>query len=75
MGAIWPSPYFVAHLAESDGQIDRERGLADSALAGTDGDDGVDAGQRLWSGLLLAWRMGMSAHLEIIREGNAEVRG
>src|ERR1017187_8153573 len=32
---------FVAHLTEGDCQIDRERGLADSALAGTDGDDGV----------------------------------
>ena len=35
--------HFVAHLAEGDRQIDGERGLADSALAGTDGDDGVDA--------------------------------
>ena len=34
---------FVAHLTQGDCQIDRERGLADSALAGTDGNDGVDA--------------------------------
>src|SRR5258708_35956106 len=35
--------YFVAHLTEGDCEIDRERGLADSALAGSDGDDGADA--------------------------------
>ena len=35
--------HFEAHLSESDCQIDRERGLADAALAGTDGDDGIDA--------------------------------
>ena len=34
---------FIAHFAERDRQIDRQRGLADSALAGTNGDDVVDA--------------------------------
>jgi len=58
----------VAHLAESDGQIDRERGLADSALAEPTAMMALTPA-KLWSGLLLAWRMGMSAHLEIIREG------
>ncbi len=38
---------FVSHLGEGNGQIHRQRGLADASLARTDGDDGVDPGQRL----------------------------
>ena len=33
-----------AHFAKGNCQIDGERGFADSTLARTDGDDGVDAG-------------------------------
>ena len=40
-------PDFVPHLDQRDGEVDRERGLADTALARTDGDDGVHARQRL----------------------------
>src|ERR1700676_382383 len=35
---------FVTHFAERDCEVDCEGGLADSARAGTDGDDGIDAG-------------------------------
>src|SRR5882762_5146057 len=34
---------FVAHLAKSDCEIDRESRLADSSFAGTNRDDSVDA--------------------------------
>src|SRR5271154_3258523 len=61
--------YFVTHLSQSDGQIDGKSRLADSALTGTDGDNGIDTRKRLRRGLLLAGMMGMSTHALIIREG------
>ena len=38
---------FVSHLDQSDGQVHRQRGLADAALSRPDGDNGVHARQRL----------------------------
>ena len=38
---------FVAHARQRDGQIYRERGFADAAFTGANGDDAVDAGKRL----------------------------
>ncbi len=58
---------FMTHLRECERQVDCERSLADAAFAGTDGDDGVDARQRLGSWWLLSG-MGMSAHGSIIRD-------
>jgi len=51
----------VAHPREDDCQINSQSGLADSPLAGTYGDDGVNARERLWTWLLLAGMMRMSA--------------
>src|ERR1035438_4524206 len=53
----------VTHLAERERQVNGKRGLANSTFAGTNGDDGIDAGQGLRAGLLLAGIMGMSAHV------------
>ncbi len=35
----------IAQFRQSDGEIDRQRGLADAAFAGSDGDDGLDSGE------------------------------
>src|SRR5262249_35785603 len=40
----------MAEFDQRDGEIDRECGLADPAFAGTDGDDGIDAGKGLRGG-------------------------
>ena len=58
----------MTHLAERDGEIHGKRRFADPALARPDGDNGVDARKRLRSRLLLTRMMGVSAHVEIIRE-------
>jgi hypothetical protein len=51
----------VSHGCESDGEIHRQRGLADPAFARTDGDDGVHARQRLRTllrrTLMLMWHV------------------
>jgi hypothetical protein len=52
----------MSHFGEDERQVDGQCGLADSALTGTNGNDGVDAGERLRSGLLLAG-MGMCGQL------------
>src|ERR1700757_4016353 len=52
---------FMSHPAESDRQVDGERGFADTALAGTNGNDGINPGNGLRGRHLLARRMGMSA--------------
>ncbi len=36
----------MAELSERDGEVDGEGGFADAALAGSDGDDGFDSGER-----------------------------
>ena len=56
--------YAMAQLGKDDRQVNGQSGLADSSLAGPDGDDGIDTGERLRSGLLLA-RVGMSAQLSL----------
>src|ERR1700685_1247400 len=50
----------VAHLGESNSQIHRQRGLADSTLAGTYGDDGIDSRQRLRP---RRWLAGLMRHM------------
>ena len=46
----------MSQFGQNDCQIDRERGLAHTALARTDGDDGTHTGQglRRWRLLLLS---------------------
>src|SRR5882762_490278 len=58
-------PHAMAQPGKDNRQVNGQSGLADSSLARTDGDDGIDAGERLRSGLLLT-RMGMSAQLSLI---------
>jgi hypothetical protein len=64
----------VAHLAERERQVDGKRGFANSTFAGTNGDDGVNAGQGLRAGLLLAGMMGMSAHMVLFQSGRGSGR-
>src|SRR6266850_3583571 len=58
---------FVPHPREDDRQINSQSGLADSPLAGADGDDGVNAREWLRTGRLLAGLMGMSAQITSFR--------
>ena len=58
---------FVAHPGEDDRQVNGQSSLADSPLAGADGDDGIDTGQRLRTGRLLAGMMRMSAQIASFR--------
>ena len=61
---------FVPQAGQNDGEIDRECGFPDSALAGTHGDDRAHTRQRLrrWRLLLLSGTRGKrSTHVEIIR--------
>ena len=58
---------FVAHPREDDRQVNGQSGLADSPLAGANGDDGVDARERLRTGRLLAGMMRMSAQIASFR--------
>src|SRR5581483_803767 len=48
---------FVSELAESEGEVHSQCGLADAALSGTDSDNGIYARQRLRAGGLL-WAAG-----------------
>ena len=68
-------PDFVAHARERDGEIDGQRGLADAAFAGPDGDDAVDAGQGLRLGHGLPGHVRMRAHVcvpDVIRMISAQ---
>ena len=53
---------FEAHASQRDGEVDGQRGLADAALARTDGNDGIDARQRLRPSRFGTVRMCMRAH-------------
>src|SRR6266496_5314697 len=69
---VWPvhvgieQSHLISQLGQRDSQVDGYGGLADAALAGTDGDDRVNAGNRLGRWRLLTGRMCMCAQKDYL---------